>query len=1177
LVGCSLVGCTSEIEGPAPVVASDVAPSVACNGQSAENADLVTRVRLTSPDSSFSALPVDVLGDSTLVLPEVYLIAPDGAELRVEEVQFESQRSLVAMIDADMALATGSYRFVVVNPDGQRSEVAGTLEIVDPPTVTAIEASSAVMVDDAAQICPTIDNVLTLTGTGFRPGDAPPTVAILTCPTGPGSCELVTRLQDVTVASETRLSGTVPSEDQLEPGVYSVRVINPERPPCVATLTDALIVVPPPEITSIVPDLMCGPDDELTTEVRIRGANFQGAMSASIGTEELSDVTVVDSETLSGTYANALEPGTYDVTVTLAEGCSATLPDAVTIVPAPTLTSVAPTEACSGATITLTGTDFGDDLSAWLGGEPLADLTVVDETTATATVPSSLVDGQYDLTVESSLGCSSTLIDAVTVYQFNGVIDSMLPSAGYNAIDTPVIIYGSGFAAGDSLYLVGAGQGGADLLLIDVVVDPSGTRIEAAVPQGGVPGGPYDLVLANAHGCSAELLQAFTITDVAEIDLTSIVPEFGWTGARTPVSIFGDGFESTPSAYLVVPTMSPTLQKLSNTGFINTTSLTSVVPAGLDVGGPYDLVVINPDGGAGVLPAAFRVTQQPPPTIDNISPGAADFQTDTLVTLTGCNFRDPATVELIDPTAATFDATGESVPDCSGAATCPDGSNVCTMTATFPTSTLSVGPYVVRVTNTDEGTFGDYSLFVVTEPSGKLSPWATSGATLETGRRSHAGVAGRIDNASRYLYVIGGDTGAGGAALDSVEVVPLDIFGDLGTPFEQRYTLSSPRTGLAAVQKGGYLYAIGGSSDLTTPLATVERARILTADDVPEPTASVVAGSLDAGAWYYKVSAVMSSSDPDNPDGETLPSDEVVISLGIAGGVQLDWTAVPGAVAYRIYRSEAVDGQSTTEVYLDETTATTYVDAGAVTPDPSRTPLARGSTGVWVVQTETLTRARLSHGATIAHDPTGAAFVYAAAGIGMCDGLGVDRPMDCYEYAPLSADGATLGAWTNVEDGLDTPRFRCGVGSGESSNSSQIPADEAYVFLTGGEGIGGGTDSDGEALQVLTGGALGAPQLLQPNTSAKMDVRGGHAFQLVNNALYAIGGESAGVPLASTNFSVDFTTVPFRSSFSNSSVSMASARWEHVVILESGFFYAIGGSTDAALSNAADSIEFTIY
>ena len=56
-------------------------------------------------------------------------------------------------------------------------------------------------------------------------------------------------------------------------------------------------------------------------------------------------------------------------------------------------------------------------------------------------------------------------------------------------------------------------------------------------------------------------------------------------------------------------------------------------------------MVINPDGGGGKLPMAFTVTSLPTPEIRDVSPGAGTTQDDTDVRITGCNFREPLTLE----------------------------------------------------------------------------------------------------------------------------------------------------------------------------------------------------------------------------------------------------------------------------------------------------------------------------------------------------------------------------------------------------------------------------------------------------------------------------------------------------------------------------------------------------
>ncbi len=1089
-----MAGCSTKIEGPTPKLDAKTTPEVACNASNAENQAVRTTIRITSPDGTFSPLPVETLNDKqTVELPKVYLIQ-GTTETEVPDIHFVDTKNIDVIIDADPLIPAGEYQFKVVNANGYASNVAGKLRIVDPPTVTGVSAQSNIPNGSGAQICTSIDNTLTITGTGFRTMDAAPAVEILSCtdPKDTTTCTTVAgKLGNVTVVSDTSLTGTlVGGMSGLAPGAYAVRVTNPEVPPCTGTMAEAVFVVPNPTITSVAPPSVCAADAEIT----ITGTGFHNPMTGTVGDQPLGMPNASSDTTMTGTVP-MLPLGTYPVSVTIPEGCTASLPDALTV-------------------------------------------------------------------------SSST-----------SMLTSIIPTQGWNGIDNPVIVFGSGFVTGDQLLLAGAATGGGDLALTNEIVDATGTRIDGFVPQGGMEGGPYDLVLQTANGCFATLPMAFTILGKESLTVSDVIPPYGWTGTKTPVSIRGAMFQSTPKAYLVIPTLNPQMVPLKSTAFVNDSSLTSVVPAGLPVGGPYDVAVINPDGGGGLKKAAFRVTMLPPPTIDNVTPAAGTTQSPTTVTITGCNFRDPATVDLVAQNGTTTAAMVTAAPVCNGAPGCPDNTNHCTMTATIPSPTLAVAPYVVRVTNTDEMTYGEYSLFVVTQPSAKLNDWKPAAVKLNTGRRGHAGVAGRVDNASRFLYAIGGDTGNGGMVLDSVEAIPVDIFGTLGTPFVGQNKLKAARTGVSAVESNGYIYVVGGTTNGMAPLGSIERAKILTDDDVPQVNDPTVgAGALPKGTWYYRVSAVKDAADPDNPDGETLPSDEVVVSLAIDGNVSLSWAAVMGAKAYRVYRTEAANGTSTTEVFLTEVTTTTFVDDGSLMVDTARKPLLRGSTGVWVTLGNALVHARRDLGTAIAHDPNGAAFVYAVGGQGDCMGGMNVAPMNCYEFASISADGKTLGTWTAGTQNWKSPRAIFGLAAGENANASQIPAGTAYLFAAGGLN----STSELEAAKVLADGQLEASQVLAPPNGSKPGARNGHGFQLVNNAMYLIDGVSgtaaSGPPLASTQFSVDFgNPVPTRSSFSNSASAMITPRWRHATVLTSGFFYLIGGSSDATLTNATDTIEQTIF
>lgn len=91
--------------------------------------------------------------------------------------------------------------------------------------------------------------------------------------------------------------------------------------------------------------------------------------------------------------------------------------------------------------------------------------------------------------------------------------------------------------------------------------------------------------------------------------------------------------------------------------------------------------------------------------------------------------------------------------------------------------------------------------------------------------------------------------------------------------------------------------------------------------DGPTPTATpaTTGGSLATGTYYYKIVGF-------DGVGTTLPGTEVSANVtGPTGSVALAWTAIPGAVSYRVYKGTTTNGQNT---YFT-VTATSYTDTGA--------------------------------------------------------------------------------------------------------------------------------------------------------------------------------------------------------------------------------------------------------
>jgi len=82
--------------------------------------------------------------------------------------------------------------------------------------------------------------------------------------------------------------------------------------------------------------------------------------------------------------------------------------------------------------------------------------------------------------------------------------------------------------------------------------------------------------------------------------VTSVSPSSGYSHLDTEITISGTNFISTPSVRLGLNELAVT--------FVNSTTLTAIVPSGLEPGA-YDLTVTNPDAQEDTLESAFTVLE----------------------------------------------------------------------------------------------------------------------------------------------------------------------------------------------------------------------------------------------------------------------------------------------------------------------------------------------------------------------------------------------------------------------------------------------------------------------------------------------------------------------------------------------------------------------------------------
>ncbi len=737
------------------------------------------------------------------------------------------------------------------------------------------------------------------------------------------------------------------------------------------------------------------------------------------------------------------------------------------------------------------------------------------------------------------------------------------PGPLYNGESHRLVVTGADFSALPTDFVGGAPMipsievGG--VALTEVVWTPDSLLGTLPVTDPPMAPGTYDLTVTNPAGCEYTLPDAVEITDTPpphlddSIRVDRVTPPFGWTGQATAVTISGAGFVSTPRVYLSEGAFLPLVDaELDQLAFISGESLAGVVPEGLPVGGGYDLVVLNADGGYNFLEDAFTVTAEPPPDVLEVLPQAGTTQENTDIVITGAHFDSAATVVLVASDGGQVPATASVVDETR-------------IEAVVPSSSMNVGAYLVRVGNPD-GSYDDYAAFVNRNPSAKLGTdgaWAEGPQLNEA--RVGAGLLASVDTLGRgWLWAVGGDDGS--APLASVERAQVDVFGTISGWSTLGTTMTTPRADAAYVVHGGFVWAIGGD-DGTGPLDTVERAAILDGEAGARPVLDgepLAGGDLAPGAWYYRVSAVMGDDDPWNPGGETLASEVEVVRLELdEGSVGLAWEAVDGAVAYHVYRTDAVDGAAGTEHRVaDGVTELEWVDDGAPAGTVGFVP--DGGLGRWIEVETRLPGARSNAAAVVAEDATGAPRVWLLGGT---DGGG-PRP----EVWVLEDDGSWTDAGTLGAARADHGAFA--VGFDEAPNLG----DGSPTYLVAMEGdLGGGADSSIEYAAILPGGLLGTFEELSntdANGQARLDLQG-----LANAGwMYALGGGGNGGDAQDTGrqSSIDGPDLEMGSwSSTSGSGTFAVPRADFGLAPLRATLYAAGGRTDT--DAATRSVEQVVY
>ncbi|MDB4954786.1 MAG: hypothetical protein JWO36_2355 [Myxococcales bacterium] len=873
--------------------------------------------------------------------------------------------------------------------------------------------------------------------------------------------------------------------------------------------------------------------------------------------------------------------------VALAIGCSSS-----TDGPTPTIDSIVPAPICDAQkaiTVTITGSGFSPVVVDGLTSNPTVEMprvVLIDAanvqtevpaqgvsipdasgTKLTVSIPQGLVQpGSYGVEVIDPDGHTATSSGFVVDAPPNLV--SINPASGAPNKTVTLTLTGTGFLPGMTVVL-GATP---PVPCTNVVVAAGGTTATCMLDLTGVAPGAYDLVVDNGDGCSATLPMGFTVGN--EFTLTGIDPPFGCTCSETSVTIGSSGsFASTPRVEMRPHGQATPVTVMKRVAFVDSSTLTAVVPSGLALGS-YDVTVIDPPSapGTGTLVDGFRVVAMPIPMIEQVIPSRGSPQADTVVAIFGQHFRNPVKIELLDRNAVVVKTIASVAP-----------TSATRIDTTLPTTGMTDDAYLVRVTDLDEMTYSTWSAFIVgsTGASGNLHPFTASSA-LVTGRRMLAGVSARDDLGNTFVYAIAGDSGVAGSVLDTVEVAQLSKFGALSPwrAIRAPNHLTTTRDAPAAVTvplfgtdpfvpQKTYVYVTGGQDGGGAVLGSIERAVVLNNADAPKITSiasSATAGTLATGTWYYKVSAMLAASDPDNPGGETLASDEEILSIqNGTSAIDLAWSPVTvngvAAAQYRVYRTQAVNGASELELLIATVSGTTYTDTGAATT--AEGPLPSGSLGVWRAQTPTH-GIRWGHQAAVITDGTGARFLHVLGG----------------------KSNATTGYLATVEV---SPIDSLGhLGTFVTTGATAMPTALAFFSLvvetaqnvSGYTGVArmftlGGVDATGASQEVtqsdIANGGLNGAWAAYGGAGA-LGTRAGPMCVISSGKLFALGGAGAATSTTFSNILTSGRDVAFNTNGTIGSPIQSTAqsfpagspRALGAAIVGSGFIYFVGGTSDGS-------------
>jgi hypothetical protein len=550
------------------------------------------------------------------------------------------------------------------------------------PAITLLAPSNAIAGGPAF--------LLTITGTNFAAGA---TVTFGANPPG----------APATLIS-TQITINIPATDIATAGMFPVVVTNPAPGGGASAVTAASTFIvnnPAPTLTSISPTsgLLSQP-----INMTLTGTNFVASSIVNFGANaDAGGVVSNGGNTLTITIPAAQVNAAGPVNVTVknpAPGGGTTLAQTFTVNnPAPTLTSIAPTNGLLGQPVnmTLTGTNFVAGSIVNFGANADAGGVVSNGgNTLTITIPAAQVNaaGPVNVTVTNSgPGGGTTLAQTFTVNNPAPTLASVAPTSGVLGQAANLTLTGTNFITGSIVnFGANADAGG--------VVSNGGNTLTITIPAAQLnAAGPVNITVKNpAPGGGTSAAVVFTVNNPAPAVTSLAPPTANAGGPAFLLTVTGTNF-------VAGATVTFGANAASAPATLTSTQITINIPAAdIATGGDFPVVVTNPGPGGGpsaVTANSTFIVNNPVPTVGNaavagkthISGGAA-----FTLTVTGTNFVSNSVVNFNGNAVTThFGTATQLTADIPASAVAKAGNVNVTVTNPAPAGGTSAPPFAFTV------------------------------------------------------------------------------------------------------------------------------------------------------------------------------------------------------------------------------------------------------------------------------------------------------------------------------------------------------------------------------------------------------------------------------------------------------------------------------------------------